>query len=146
MKQATILIPFMLGCSLAATDDMPPGDITPYEQLSPQEHASLYLSLVSHLYYALIPKMDSVVDAETAAQARDEIIALHRRLNMAIDHMELNPDTRLEIVTILRNHPERRKQLENEQAIYEASAQRCRDTGLIPDMPTIRRVTIPQDN
>ena len=52
---------------------------------------------------------------------------------------------RREVVAILANDPTRRKYLEAEQARYNASAQRCINTGLIPDMPTIRRVTIPAE-
>lgn len=144
MKRAILLIPFLFGANLATANDYPT-DVTPHELLSPQEHAALYLNLVSHLYYALIPAMDSVVDEKSAAEAKDKIIALHRRLDMAIDHMEHNPDMRREVVEILRSAPQRRKQLVEEQKIYETSAARCRATGLIPNMPTIGRVTIPEE-
>lgn len=63
---------------------------------------------------------------------------------MAIDHMEHNPDMRKEVLTILNNNPARRKRLIEEEAAYNASAQRCRATGLIPDIPAVRRVSIPQ--
>lgn len=126
--------------------DLPPSETSVHEHFSPREHAELYLNLVSHLYYALIPLQDSVVDATTAAAARDKILALHRRLNMAIDHMSGNPDMRHEVLLILRNNPQRLERMLREQDVYNRSAERCRATGLIPDMPTIRRVTIPTEN
>lgn len=138
-------IAFITG-NTALAHDLPPSETSPYEHFSPHEHAELYLNLVSHLYYALIPLQDSVVDATTAAAARDKILALHRRLNMAIDHMSGNPDMRQEVLLILRNNPQRLERMLREQDIYNRSAERCRATGLIPDMPTIRRVTIPTEN
>lgn len=51
---------------------------------------------------------------------------------------------RKEVLTILNNNPARRKRLIEEEAAYNASAQRCRATGLIPDIPAVRRVSIPQ--
>lgn len=146
MKKALLLSTCLLFCGAVTAHghDLPPSDTTPYELLSPHEHAELYLNLVSHLYYALIPRMDSVTDAESAAKVKADIIALHRRLNMAIDHMEHNPDTRREVLSILNNNPARRQRLVEEEARYNASAQRCRDTGLIPDIPAVRRVSLPQ--
>lgn len=138
-------IAFITG-NTALAHDLPPSETSPYEHFSPHEHAELYLNLVSHLYYALIPLQDSVVDATTAAAARDKILALHRRLNMAIDHMSGNPDMRQEVLLILRNNPQRLERMLREQDAYNRSAERCRATGLIPDMPTIRRVTIPTEN
>jgi hypothetical protein len=130
----------------ALAHDLPPSETSPYEHFSPHEHAELYLNLVSHLYYALIPLQDSVVDEASAAAARDKILALHRRLNMAIDHMSGNPDMRNEVLSILRNNPARLERMRREQNLYNISAERCRATGLIPDMPTIRRVTIPTED
>lgn len=144
MKKAILLSTCLLLCGTATAHELPPSDTTPHELLSPHEHAELYLNLVSHLYYALIPRMDSVTDAESATKVKAEIIALHRRLNMAIDHMEHNPDMRKEVLTILNNNPARRKRFIEEEAAYNASAQRCRATGLIPDIPAVRRVSIPQ--
>lgn len=138
-------IAFITG-NTALAHDLPPSETSVHEHFSPREHAELYLNLVSHLYYALIPLQDSVVDATTAAAARDKILALHRRLNMAIDHMSGNPDMRHEVLLILRNNPQRLERMLREQDVYNRSAERCRATGLIPDMPTIRRVTIPTEN
>ena len=105
-------IAFITG-NTALAHDLPPSETSPHEHFSPHEHAELYLNLVSHPYYALIPLQDSVVDAPSAAAARDKILALHRR---------------------------------QEQNKYNLSAERCRATGLIPDMPTIRRVTLPTED
>ena len=135
----------LLANSAVLAHDLPPSETSAHEHFSPREHAELYLNLVSHLYYALIPLQDSVVDAESAAAARDKILALHRRLNMAIDHMSGNPDMRKEVLTLLRNNPQRLERMRREQNIYNTSAERCRATGLIPDMPTIRRVTLPTE-
>ena len=144
MKRTVLLLTCLATCGIAPAHECPPGNTTLHEMLSPREHAELYINLVFHLYYALVPRMDSVTDAESAAKVQREIIALHRRLNMAIDHMERNPDMRREVVSILTQDPTRRHHLQAEQARYNTSAQRCRDTGLIPHMPTIRRVTIPE--
>lgn len=138
-------IAFITG-NTALAHDLPPSETSPYEHFSPHEHAELYLNLVSHLYYALIPLQDSVVDVPSAAAARDKILALHRRLNMAIDHMSSNPDMRKEVLSILRNNPQRLERMRQEQNRYNLSAERCRATGLIPDMPTIRRVTLPTED
>lgn len=143
MKRIFLLMACAAICGTAPAHDQQPGDTSLHEMFSPREHAELYINLVFHLYYALIPRMDSVTDEASAAKVQREIIALHRRLNMAIDHMEHNPDMRREVVAILKNDPARCRHLKEHQARYNASAQRCRDTGLIPDMPTIRRVTIP---
>lgn len=145
MKRTFLLLAALATCGIAPANDCPPGNTSLHEMFSPREHAELYINLVFHLYYALVPRMDSVTDEASAAKVQREIIALHRRLNMAIDHMEHNPDMRREVVAILANDPTRRKHLEAEQARYNASAQRCINTGLIPDMPTIRRVTIPAE-
>ena len=136
----------LLSGNTVLAHDLPPSETSPHEHFSPHEHAELYLNLVSHLYYALIPLQDSVVDAESAAAARDRILALHRRLNMAIDHMSSNPDMRKEVLNILRNNPQRAERMRREQNSYNLSAERCRATGLIPDMPAIRRVTLPSED
>jgi hypothetical protein len=65
---------------------------------------------------------------------------------MAIDHMSSNPDMRKEVLSILRNNPQRLERMRQEQNRYNLSAERCRATGLIPDMPTIRRVTLPTED
>ena len=136
----------LLSGNTVLAHDLPPSETSPHEHFSPHEHAELYLNLVSHLYYALIPLQDSVVDAESAAAARDRILALHRRLNMAIDHMSSNPDMRKEVLNILRTNPQRAERMRREQNSYNLSAERCRATGLIPDMPAIRRVTLPSED
>lgn len=139
------IIALLSTSSAFAHPEQTPTDTTAHEMLSPHQHAELYLNLVSHLYYALIPLQDSVIDEASAAAARGKILALHRRLNLAIDHMVHNPDMRNEVLNILRNDPQRLKRMLHEQDTYHRSASRCRATGLIPDMPTIRRVTIPAD-
>ena len=131
MKRIFLLMACAAICGTAPAHDQQPGDTSLHEMFSPREHAELYINLVFHLYYALIPRMDSVTDEVSAAKVQREIIALHRRL------------MRREVVAILKNAPARCQHLKEHQARYNTSAQRCRDTGLIPDMPTIRRVTIP---
>lgn len=143
MKRTALFTLCLAAFCTSTAPALPPGETDIHEMLSPREHAELYLNLLSHLYYALIPRMDSVTDPASAAEKQRDIIALHRRLNLAIDHIEHNPDMRREVIYILKNDPARRNRLQAEQEQYNASARRCRNTGLIPDMPTIRRITIP---
>ena len=147
MNIRTLLLPvLMLGGSFAAQGhDLPPSETSPYERLSPSEHAELYLNLVSHLYHALIDRMDRVYDAATEQEHGATIIALHRRLNMAIDHMENNPDMRREVVRILQKSESRRKRLIEEEARYHQKAQQFRNNGFLPEMPSARRVTLPPE-
>lgn len=147
MNIRALLIPVLvLGGGFAAHGhDLPPSETSPYERLSPSEHAELYLNLVSHLYYALIDRMDRVYDTATAQEHGPTIIALHRRLNMAIDHMEHNPDMRREVVRILQKSDTRRRRLIEEEALYHQKAQQFRNNGFLPEMPSARRVTLPPE-
>lgn len=147
MKLTSGLLSLLLiGTAFGHDHGLPPSDTTPHEHLRPHEHAELYLNLVEHLYFAIIPRMDSISDAAAATpQQCQEIMALYSRLNMAIDHMEHNPDMRQEVLKILNNNPQRRQRLEKRQQVYIQSATRCKNTGLIPDMPNIRRITIPTE-
>lgn len=147
MKKQLILSLALLTVGLPSTygHDLPPSDVTPHEMLSPREHAELYLNLVSHLYQALITRMDSVHTPADAQFHGPTIIALHRRLNMAIDHMEHNPDMRHEVVLILRNSQARLSRLISEHERYCQSLQRCQSTGLLPNLPDSRPVTLPKE-
>ncbi|MBE6418233.1 MAG: hypothetical protein E7033_07195 [Akkermansiaceae bacterium] len=147
MKHTAIFTALLFsGIATGYQHDLPPSDTTPHERLSPHEHAMLYLNLVEHLYLAIIPQMEAVTQTNSSTpEQRRTIIALYRRLNMAIDHMEHNPDMRREVLSILRQNPQRRQHLEQQQQVYIQSATRCKATGLIPDMPNIRRITIPTE-
>lgn len=147
MKHTAIFTALLFsGIATGYQHDLPPSDTTPHERLNPHEHAMLYLNLVEHLYLAIIPQMEAVTQTNTSTpEQRRTIIALYRRLNMAIDHMENNPDMRQEVLSILRQNPQRRQHLEQQQQVYIQSATRCKATGLIPDMPNIRRITIPTE-
>ncbi|MBR3926701.1 MAG: hypothetical protein IKJ58_08045 [Akkermansia sp.] len=134
MKLRNFTLSALLSLSLLQTltaNELPPSDVTPYELLSPREHAELYLNLLTIIYSELIPLQDSVQDAESAAAAAQTIEALHSRLNLAINHIANNPDTINEVQRILRNAPERSRRFHELQEQYAASYISCRSTGLI---------------
>ena len=115
----------------ANANDLPPGDVTPHELLSPREHAELYLNLVTIICRELIPLQDSVTDSASAAAIADKVEKLHSRLNMAVSHMRHNPDMSNEVSKILRDAPAREKALRELNIRFNNSLRRCRETGLI---------------
>ncbi len=132
LRHLTISALFSLGLlQPLAANELPPSDVTPYELLSPREHAELYLNLLTIIYSELIPLQDSVRDTESAAAAAQTIEALHGRLNLAINHIVNNPDTINEMQRILKNDPERSRRFHELQEQYAASYISCRSTGLI---------------
>ena len=115
----------------ANANELPPGDVTPHELLSPREHAELYLNLVTLICRELIPLQDSVTDETSAAAVADKVEKLHSRLNMAVSHVRHNPDMRNEVTKILRRSPARETALRELNTRFNSSLQRCRETGLL---------------
>lgn len=133
MKLSHTILPLiaaglMLPCS---ANELPPSDVTPYDLLSPHEHAEMYLNLLTIIRTELIPLQDSVRDAAGAAAVAGRIEALHSRLNLAVNHMRHNPDTRREVARILEANPHRAKAYKELSIRFFSSLKRCRETGLI---------------
>lgn len=112
-------------------NELPPGEFTPHELLSPHEHAELYINLVTIICHELIPLQDSVQDAASAAAVADKVERLHNRLNIAMSHMLHNPDMRREVAKILRNSPARATALRELANKFSTSLRRCRETGFL---------------
>ena len=50
-----------------------------------------------------------MTDSTNAAQVATKIDALHSRLNLAISHMQSNPDMAREVAHLLQSNPARQK-------------------------------------
>ena len=133
MKQSILAGLLLTGMLLpqVPANELPPSDVTPYDLLSPRQHADLYLNLVTLIYSELIPLQDSVTDSTNAAQVATKIEALHSRLNLAISHMQSNPDMAREVAHLLQSNPARQKRYQELQQRFITSWQRCLQTGLI---------------
>lgn len=112
-------------------NELPPSDVTPHDLLSPRQHADLYINLVTIIYTELIPLQDSVTDSASAAKVAARIEALHSRLNLAVGHMQHNPDMAREVANLLNSYPSRRAHFEELQRRHFNSWRRCLSTGLI---------------
>ena len=140
MKQTPFIIAALAAAFISpvGAHELPPSEVTPYELLSPREHANMYINLVSIIYGELIPLQNSVTNAESAALVGAKIEALHGRLNLAMGHMLHNPDMAMEVNRQLQANPAQRTRLEDLQRRYLASRKRCEQTNLITTREFVR--------